>query len=72
MENIIQPNDMVNFDFSNISLKTPKPIQGGSFLSSIKNNNDALIIQTPKIKTKKGRVGVFPINEENWIDVGSG
>ena len=54
MENIIQPNDMVNFDFSNISLKNPKPIQGGSFLSSIKNNNDALIIQTPKIKTKKG------------------
>ena len=54
MENIIQPNDMVNFDFSNISLKNPKPIQGGSFLSSIKHNNDALIIQTPKIKTKKG------------------
>ena len=54
MENIIQPNDMANFDFSNISLKNPKPIQGGSFLSSIKNNNDALIIQTPKIKTKKG------------------
>ena len=54
MENIIQPNDMVNFDFSNISLKNPKSIQGGSFLSSIKHNNDALIIQTPKIKTKKG------------------
>ncbi len=54
MENIIQPNDMVNYDFSNISLKNPKPIQGGSFLSSIKNNNNALIIQTPKIKTKKG------------------
>tara|TARA_B100000963_G_scaffold166732_1_gene144730 strand:- start:12 stop:1244 length:1233 start_codon:yes stop_codon:yes gene_type:complete len=54
MENIIQPNDMVNFDFSNISLKNPKPIQGGSFLSLIKNNNNALIIQTPKIKTKKG------------------
>ena len=45
---------MVNFDFSNISLKSPKPIQGGSFLSSIKHNNNALIIQTPKIKTKKG------------------
>ena len=54
MENIIQPNNMVNFDFSNISLKNPKPIQGGSFLSSIKNNNKSLIIQTPKIKTKKG------------------
>ena len=54
MENIIQPNNMVNFDFSNISLKNPKPVQGGSFLSSIKNNNNALIIQTPKIKTKKG------------------
>ena len=38
MENIIQPNDMVNFDFSNISLKNPKPIQGGSFLSSIKQH----------------------------------
>ena len=54
MENIIQPVNMVNFDFSNISLKNPKPVQGGSFLSSIKNNNNALIIQTPKIKTKKG------------------
>ena len=54
MENIIQPNNMVDFDFSNISLKNPKPIQGGSFLSSIKFNNNPLIIQTPKIKTKKG------------------
>ena len=54
MENIIQPANMVDFDFSNISLKNPKPVQGGSFLSSIKNNNNALIIQTPKIKTKKG------------------
>ena len=39
MENIIQPVNMVDFDFSNISLKNPKPVQGGSFLSSIKNNN---------------------------------
>ena len=54
MENIIQPGNMIDFDFSNISLKNPKPVQGGSFLSSIKNNNNALIIQTPKIKTKKG------------------
>ena len=45
---------MIDFDFSNISLKSPKPVQGGSFLSSIKFNNNALIIQTPKIKTKKG------------------
>ena len=54
MDNILQPGNMVDFDFSNISLKNPKPIQGGSFLSSIKNNNKPLIIQTPKIKTKKG------------------
>tara|TARA_B100000925_G_scaffold206287_1_gene156826 strand:- start:44 stop:1315 length:1272 start_codon:yes stop_codon:yes gene_type:complete len=54
MENIIQSNNMVNFDFSNISLKNPRPVQGGSFLSTIKHNNEALIIQTPKIKTKKG------------------
>ena len=42
-------------------------------LNLIKKNHflgmDELI---KKIKTKKGRVGVFPINEENWIDVGSG
>ena len=43
MDNILQPANMVDFDFSNISLKNPKPIQGGSFLSSIKNNNKALI-----------------------------
>ena len=54
MDNILQPGNMVDFNFSNISLKNPKPIQGGSFLSSIKNNNKPLIIQTPKIKTKKG------------------
>ena len=54
MENIVQPNNMVNFDFSNISLKSPKPIQGGSFMSSIRHNNESLIIQTPKIRTKKG------------------
>ena len=54
MENIVQPNNMVNFDFSNISLKNPKPIQGGSFMSSMKHNNESLIIQTPKIRTKKG------------------
>jgi len=54
MDNITQPGNMVNFDFSSISLKTPKPVQGGSFLSSIKHNNNPLIIQTPKIKTKKG------------------
>lgn len=54
MENIIQPENMVSFDFSSISLKNPKPIQGGSFLSSIKCDGKPLIIQTPKIKTKKG------------------
>ena len=54
MDNILQPGNMVDFNFSNISLKNPKPIQGGSFLSYIKNNNKPLIIQTPKIKTKKG------------------
>ena len=54
MENIIQVNNMEDFDFSNISLKNPKPVQGGSFLSHIKHNNNALVIQTPKIKTKKG------------------
>tara|TARA_B100000963_G_scaffold195664_1_gene170304 strand:- start:94 stop:1347 length:1254 start_codon:yes stop_codon:yes gene_type:complete len=54
MENIIQPNNIADFNFSNISLKNPKPVQGGSFLSSIKYNNNSLIIQTPKIKTKKG------------------
>ena len=41
-------------------------------LNLIKKNHflgmDELI---KKIKTKKGRVGVL-INEENWIDVGSG
>lgn len=54
MENIIQLSNMTDFDFSSISLKNPKPVQGGSFLSHIKHNNNALVIQTPKIKTKKG------------------
>lgn len=54
MENIIQVSNMEDFDFSSISLKNPKPVQGGSFLSNVKHNNNALVIQTPKIKTKKG------------------
>ena len=54
MENIIQVSNMEDFDFSSISLKNPKPVQGGSFLSHVKHNNNALVIQTPKIKTKKG------------------
>ena len=43
-----------NIDFTTINLKTPKPIQGGTFYANLMNNNKPLLIQTPKCLTKNG------------------
>lgn len=48
----LTPNQDYPFDL--IQLKTPKPLQGGSFFSKITLDGDELIIQTPKCKTKSG------------------
>ena len=43
-----------NYPFDNISIKTPKALQGGTYSAQLELNNQPLVIQTPKCKTKKG------------------
>ena len=52
MNNLIQPKE--NYDFSNIKIGTPKPLQGGTYLAKIFNIDEPVIFQTPKSNTKKG------------------
>ena len=46
------PNE--NFPFDNITVKTPKALQGGTYSAILELNNKPIVIQTPKCKTKKG------------------
>ena len=43
-----------NYPFDNISIKTPKALQGGTYSAQLELDSKSLIIQTPKCKTKKG------------------
>ena len=43
-----------NYPFDSISIKTPKALQGGTYSSQLELNNQPIVIQTPKCKTKKG------------------
>ncbi len=43
-----------NYDFNKISLLTPRPLQGGTYFSKVVENTQELLLQTPKIYTKKG------------------
>ena len=48
-------NTNASFDFSALSLGTPKSLQGGAYFSKVKINNEPqFIFQTPKCKTKSG------------------
>ena len=54
MENIVQPTP--DFDFNQINLESPSPLQGGSFFTKI-NFSDKLkplYLQLPKCKSKQG------------------
>ena len=54
MENIIEPSN--TFDFSQLNLENPAPLQGGNFFTKI-NYTDRklpLYLQLPKCKTKHG------------------
>ena len=42
------------YPFEDISLQTPQPLQGGTYLSKIECNENPIVFQTPKCKTKKG------------------
>ena len=52
MDIIFSTNNKPNI--SEMVLKTPKPIQGGTYYSKIKLNENDIFIQTPKCKTKNG------------------
>ncbi len=43
-----------NYDFDKINLLTPRPLQGGTYFSKVVENSEKLLLQTPKIVTKKG------------------
>jgi len=56
MDNIITPD--TKFDFSQISLDNPAPLQGGSFFTKLKFGNKALplYLQLPKCISKNGMI----------------
>jgi len=56
MDNIITPN--TEFDFSQITLDNPAPLQGGSFFTKLKLGNKALplYLQLPKCISKNGMI----------------
>lgn len=56
MDNIITPD--TKFDFSQISLDNPAPLQGGSFFTKLKFSNKGLplYLQLPKCVSKNGMI----------------
>ena len=55
MKNIVDPTD-ATFDFSQLALKTPSGIQGGSYFTKIEHDGRPLYVQTTKSKSKQGIV----------------
>jgi len=56
IDNIIDIDNNDSFDFNNITLGKPIVLQGQTFFSKVLNNNNELIIQTPKGLLKNGFV----------------
>ena len=52
MNNIIEANE--SYPFNSIKIKTPKALQGGTYSAKLELNNEPIVIQTPKCKTKNG------------------
>lgn len=52
MNNIIEANEL--YPFNSIKIKTPKALQGGTYSAKLELNNEPIVIQTPKCKTKNG------------------
>tara|TARA_B100000674_G_C37908036_1_gene947143 strand:+ start:325 stop:1560 length:1236 start_codon:yes stop_codon:yes gene_type:complete len=66
-----------NYPFHSIKLLNPKPLQGGTYLSKIECNDNPIIFQTPKCKTKKGITQtekkvycdlLFTVNDNSFIN----
>ena len=43
-----------NYQLEDIKIKNLKPLQGGTFLANLELNEEPIVIQTPKCKTKHG------------------
>ena len=52
MDDLFQTDS--SFPFDDIKLKTPRALQGGTYTANLSVNDNNIIIQTPKCKTKKG------------------
>lgn len=51
---IVMPNDFESFDFNLLKLESPISLQNNNYFTKITNNNNPLVIQTLKSKTKQG------------------
>ena len=45
-----------DFKYDKISLSNPQPVQGGSYFTKLKYNDEGLNVQLPKCSTKQGFV----------------
>ena len=52
METMLNPDE--NYPFDKVEIKTPKALQGGTYCANLELENNPIIIQTPKCKTKNG------------------
>ena len=52
MENLLYPTN--DYPFDDITIKTPRALQGGTFCANLEINERPILIQTPKCKTKSG------------------
>lgn len=52
MENLLNPTK--DYPFDDITIKTPRALQGGTFCANLEINDGPILIQTPKCKTKSG------------------
>ena len=44
----------LSYPFDDIEIKTPKALQGGTYSAKLEIDNQPIIVQTPKCKTKNG------------------
>jgi len=66
MDLLLDINDINQELFDNITLQTPSPLQGGTYLAKLTINDNPILLQTPKSKTKKG---IVTNNKRNYCDL---
>ena len=66
MDLLLDINDINQEIFDSITLQTPSPLQGGTYLAKLTINDNPILFQTPKSKTKKG---IVTNNKRNYCDL---